>query len=94
MARSALLTVAPHAFATGAAGGRRARDRRAVRARPDDRDFRVSITSHVPAEEGAISLADARVVVGGGRGVGSAEGFAQLDELAALLGAPWASRVS
>ena len=33
-----------------------------------------------------ISLADARVVVGGGRGVGSAEGFAQLDELAALLG--------
>ena len=51
-----------------------------------DRDFRVRVTSHVPAEEGVISLADARVVVGGGRGVGSAEGFAQLDELAALLG--------
>ena len=33
-----------------------------------------------------ISLADARVVVGGGRGVGSAEGFAALDELAELLG--------
>src|SRR4029450_13532481 len=48
--------------------------------------FRVTITSRVPAEEGKISLADARVVVGGGRGVGSAEGFAQLDELAALLG--------
>ena len=32
-----------------------------------------------------ISLADARVVVGGGRGVGSAEGFAALDELAHLL---------
>ena len=51
-----------------------------------DRDFRVRITSRVPAEAGRISLADARVVVGGGRGVGSAEGFAELDELAALLG--------
>jgi electron transfer flavoprotein alpha subunit len=46
----------------------------------------VRITSRVPAEAGRISLADARVVVGGGRGVGSAEGFADLDELAALLG--------
>ena len=51
-----------------------------------DQDLRVRMTSRVPAEEGKISLADARVVVGGGRGVGSAEGFAELDELAALLG--------
>lgn len=81
-----LLTVAPHAFEPAAAT---AGTRAAVAPFAPvltDRDLRVRITSRVPAEAGKISLADARVVVGGGRGVGSAEGFAQLDELAALLG--------
>ena len=39
-----------------------------------------------PAGAGGASLATARVVVGGGRGVGGPEGFAPLEELAELLG--------
>lgn len=85
-----LLTAAPHAFepmsaaAVAAAG-------ELVPVQPFapaliEADYRVHVSGFIPAEAGKISLAEARVVVGGGRGVGSAEGFAQLDELAALLG--------
>ncbi|MBK8901332.1 MAG: electron transfer flavoprotein subunit alpha/FixB family protein [Anaerolineaceae bacterium] len=52
----------------------------------DEKLFRVRVTSREAPESDKISLAEARLVVGGGRGVGSAEGFAVLEELATLLG--------
>ena len=53
---------------------------------PDDGDLVVRATESVSRGTG-ISLATARVVVGGGRGVGGPGGFAPLEELAGLLGA-------
>ncbi len=44
-----------------------------------------TVESH-PAEAAVANLEEANVIVAGGRGVGSAEGFAPLEELAAVLG--------
>jgi electron transfer flavoprotein alpha subunit len=38
------------------------------------------------ASKGGVTLADAKVIVSGGRGVGGPDGFAQLEKLAELLG--------
>jgi electron transfer flavoprotein alpha subunit len=48
-------------------------------------DLRVRATESA-GRAGGVSLATARVVVGGGRGVGGSDGFAPLEELAGLLG--------
>ena len=58
---------------------------RAVEIDLDPRLGRTVIRDRVTQTEG-VTLATASVVVSGGRGVGSADGFAQLEELADLLG--------
>ena len=81
-----LLTVAPHALEPESAAAPTTVALERSTPAVADGDLRARVTSRVPAEAGKVSLADARVVVGGGRGVGSEAGFAELDELAALLG--------
>jgi len=83
-----LLTAAPFAFAPSDSL------LQAETLRPDVSGA-VQVTEHIaPDTGGKVSLADAKVVVSGGRGVGSSEGFAILEELAALLdGAVGCSRV-
>ena len=53
----------------------------------DPNDLVVQVKEHVAPSNGGVSLAAAKVIVSGGRGVGSKEGFAIIEELAGLLGA-------
>jgi electron transfer flavoprotein alpha subunit len=83
-----ILTVAPHAVPIVEPAEDAAGSTEVIEFHPTltGRDLVVRVTGHEAPAAGSVSLTDARVVIGGGRGVGSAEAFTTLEELAALLG--------
>ena len=83
-----LLSAAPHAFAVDANAEGTAPAPTITRFEPDlePADLVARVVGREARASGGVSLSDAKVVVGGGRGVGSAAGFERLEELAKLLG--------
>jgi electron transfer flavoprotein alpha subunit len=82
-----LITVAPHTVPIEAGPEPADVDVRALIAGLDQRDLLVRVSGHVAPATGGVSLTTAKVIVSGGRGVGSKEGFAIIEDLAGLLGA-------
>jgi electron transfer flavoprotein alpha subunit len=89
-----LVTMAPHAYAPALTDGVGDLDVHRFTPELDDGVARTKVRARTASGDGA-SLASAQVVVAGGRGVGNADGFALLEELAGLLdGAVGCSRVA
>jgi electron transfer flavoprotein alpha subunit len=84
-AARAVLSVAPHALTAERTGG--SATVQTFTPQIDEADLAVRVVQRIPAAASGVSLAEAKVVVTGGRGAGSAQGFEPVVELAELLGA-------
>jgi electron transfer flavoprotein alpha subunit len=81
-----LLTVAQYAFEAAEPFQGGATEVETFTPSFEDRDFRVRFLGREETASEGVTLKNAPVVVGGGRGVGSEEGYSVLEELAEQLG--------
>lgn len=81
-----LVSIAQHAIEAEQAPGRE--DVRSEEFLPslEEKDFRVQVQRHEQTVSDGVTLKNAPVVIGGGRGVGNEAGYRVLEELASLLG--------
>lgn len=89
-----LMTIGPKVFEPAEAGAAGGGSVTALDYSVDPSGFKIKVVERVSDSEEGLRLEDAAVIVSGGRGMGSAEGFADLTPLAeALGGCVGASRV-
>lgn len=90
-----LLTTALHVFEASEDGSAADPSVEAIPAAAAEKDLRARVVAREQTHSIGVNLHTARVVVGGGRGVGSAEGFRVLEEFAGEInGAVGGSRVA